>query len=161
MKYSPTLAIMVSRSLINGENSLRGISRLYGLDPKEVVVWRSLYRTYGEKVFNTRQVYSQSLRESIVRDRLKNGLSLTEICVKYKILHRSTLRNWIHFFCKAKQMGTVRKSKETEPVSASADAKARIRELEKELLFVRAENAYLKKLRALMQKTKKSGYSSK
>lgn len=160
MKYSPTLAIMVCRSIFDGENSLLGISRFYGLDPKEVVVWSALYRTYGEEVFNTRQDFSQDLREHIVRDRLNNGMSLTEICVKYKILHRSALRNWIRLY-KTKQMVRVRKSRKTSSVPDAADAKDRIRELEEELLFVKAENAYLKKLRALMQKTKKSGYSSK
>lgn len=160
MKYSPTLAILVSRSIFNGENSLGGISRLYGLDPKEVVVWSALYRTYGEDVFRTSQDYSQNLREHIVQDKLKNGLSLTEICVKYKILHRSSLRNWIHLY-KTKQMVTGRKSRKTSSVPAAPEAKDRIRELEEELFFVKAENAYLKKLRALMQKTKKSGYSSK
>ena len=154
------MAIMVCRSIFDGENSLLGISRFYGLDPKEVVVWSALYRTYGEEVFNTRQDFSQDLREHIVRDRLNNGMSLTEICVKYKILHRSALRNWIRLY-KTKQMVRVRKSRKTSSVPDAADAKDRIRELEEELLFVKAENAYLKKLRALMQKTKKSGYSSK
>lgn len=87
-------------------------------------------------------------------------MSLTEICVKYKILHRSALRNWIRLY-KTKQMVRVRKSRKTSSVADAADAKDRIRELEEELLFVKAENAYLKKLRALMQNTKKSGYSSK
>ena len=58
-------------------------------------------------------------------------------------------------------MVTGRKSRKTSSVPAAAEAKDRIRELEEELFFVKAENAYLKKLRALMQKTKKSGYSSK
>lgn len=151
---------MVSRTISQGENSLRGISRSYGLDPKEVGIWIALYRTYGEGVFSSKQKFSQDFRELIIQDKLKNGLSLTDVCVKYKILHRSSLRSWIRLY-KDNRMGTNRKRNAARSASVQEDTKSRIKELEKELLFVKAENAYLKKLQALMLEIKKSGYGSK
>jgi hypothetical protein len=46
--------------------------------------------------------------------------------------------------------------KQKKPSASGQDAQSRIEQLERELLFARAENAYLKKLRALMQQTKES-----
>lgn len=156
MKYSPTVAITVSQAIINRKSSLRMLSRQHGLDPKEVVVWCALYRTYGEDVFNTRHDFSPEERTFIVEEMLETGLSLTEVCVRHKILHRSSLRNWIrqHKDGRLQQMSDKKKAQKKQGKPEDASAK-RICELERELLYARAENAYLKKLQALMQATKK------
>lgn len=129
------------------------MSRRLGLDIKEVVVWCALFRTYGAEVFTSPQDFDISLRERIVEDHLKNGLSLTQTCVKYKILRRSTLRNWIHLYQSGSPLLMRKRKKKDEP--SKSDAELRIEELERELLLARAENAYLKKLRALMQENQR------
>lgn len=153
MLYSPTKIQEVCASIVIGKESMSHMSRRLGLDIKEVVVWCALFRTYGAEVFTSPQDFDISLRERIVEDHLKNGLSLTQTCVKYKILRRSTLRNWIHLYQSGSPLLMRKRKKKDEP--SKSDAELRIEELERELLLARAENAYLKKLRALMQENQR------
>ena len=113
-----------------------------------------LYRTYGEEVFMNNQEFGLTLRKAIIEDKLTNGLSILQTCVKYKILSRSGLRNWIRSYKTGISMkrGTGKKKTMTKDSSDPT----RLRELEEELLFLKAENAYLKKLQALMQQGKKN-----
>ena len=77
MLYSPTKIQEVCASIVIGKESMSHMSRRLGLDIKEVVVWCALFRTYGAEVFTSPQDFDISLRERIVEDHLKNGLSLT------------------------------------------------------------------------------------
>ena len=83
-----------------------------------------------------------------------NGLGHIQTCVKYKILSRGRLRNWLRSYKSGfliKQMS----KKEKDGVSSSSEME-KIRQLEEELFLAKAENAYLKKLQALMQQGKKN-----
>lgn len=157
MKYSPHLALEVCQGIEKGHRSGASYSRLYGIDEKEISLWLAQYRLYGATVFDQEMIYTQQERKHIVEDKLKNALTLTETCLKYKILHRSSLRNWIRQYKNGrleqmKAQNKPNKQKDTQEQSKTE----RIKELERELLYVRAENAYLKKLQALMQETKKN-----
>ena len=156
MIYSPTVAISLSKSILNGETNIKDVCRKIKVDRKELQIWVELYKNYGDDVFLNEIEYSWEERFWIVEDMLKNGLSLRKICVKYKIVHRFALRNWHKSYnsdpevkekkIKGNRKGNVRKETQEE----------RIKQLERELHFARAENAYLKKLQALMQETKKN-----
>lgn len=155
MKYSPALALEVCQGIERGKQSGASYGRLYGLDEKEISLWLAHYRLYGAAVFCHDQTYTLEERVNIVEDKLRNGLTITQTCLKYKILHRSSLRNWIrqHKDGRLQPMSDKKKDKKrhTKPEDSF---KKRISELERELLYARAENAYLKKLQALMQATK-------
>ena len=158
MRYSPTLALEVCRGIERGEGTGASYGRLYGLDEKEIGIWLMLYRCYGASVFYKKPAYSREERADIAADKVKNGLTLAQTCVKYKILHRSSLRNWIRLYKGGRtepmsEKNRKNKKKEATPADPAAAA-THIRELERELLYVKAENAYLKKLQALMQATK-------
>lgn len=161
MKYNPILAVEVCRGIESGIRSVASYSRLYELDSKEVYLWYAHYRLYGPKFFDQQQTYTSEMRIRIVEDKLNNGLSMTETCLKYKILHRYTLRKWIRRY-KNSRLEQMTKKKPTNKQTIKQDNERntsdtkRIQELERELLYVRAENAYLKKLQALMQETRKS-----
>ena len=100
------------------------------------------------------QEFGLTLRKEIIEDKLGNGLSLIQTCVKYRILSRSRLRNWLGSYKSGFLMKQGSKKKK-ESASLSSETE-KIRELEKELFLVKAENAYLKKLQALMQQGKKN-----
>lgn len=158
MKYSPTLALEVCQGIDSGKRSGVSYGRLYRLDEKEISLWLAQYRFYGPTVFDDEVTFSRAEQLHIVEDKIKNGLSLTQTCIKYKILHRSTLRNWIRLYNEGRLESMAdkenKKKKQETPLEEIDAAKKRIRELERQLLYARAENAYLKKLQALMQETK-------
>lgn len=155
MRYSPTLALDICQGIERGERSGASYGRLYGIDEKEISLWLTLYRFYGASVFDKEPTYSRDERLAIAADKVKNGLTLAQTCVKYKILHRSSLRNWIQQYkaCRIRPMSEKNRKKKTAPCDPD-EATTRIRKLEQELHYVKAENAYLKKLQALMQATK-------
>ena len=147
------MAKTVSSSVCSGVESIKGISRRLHLDAKEVVVWCALYQTYGAGVFDQPLDYDAPMHKKIVEDYLHSGSSLTQTCVKYKIPHRSTLRNWIRHYRQGKPFAM--KKKKVTTSETEQDVQARIEQLERDLLFARAENAYLKKVRALMRQTRR------
>ena len=69
-------------------------------------------------------------------------------------MHRSSLRNWIRQYKYGHLEPMSEKKNNKRDCKLVDKSEQRIRELERELLYARAENAYLKKLRALMQETK-------
>lgn len=147
------MAKTVSSSVCSGDESILGISRRLGLDVKEVTVWCALYRTYGSDVFDSVVDYDGPMRKKIVEDHLVTELSLTETCVKYKIPHRSTLRDWVRHYRNGKPFEMKKKIVKTS--GSAQDSQARIEQLKRELLYARAENAYLKKVGALMRQTRR------
>ena len=155
MKYSPTIAIKLSKEVVEEGRSVLSVCRLHPtLDEKELRLWCMLYRTYGEEVFMNNQEFGLTLRKAIIEDKLTNGLSIIQTCVKYKILSRSGLRNWLRSYKTGILMKGDTGKKKT--MTKNSSDPARLRELEEELLFLKAENAYLKKLQALMQQGKKN-----
>ena len=155
MKYSPTNAIKLSELVVKEKRSVYSVSREYPtLDEKELRLWCALYRAYGAEVFMSNQEFGLTLRKEIIEDKLMNGLGHIQTCVKYKILSRCRLRNWLRSYKSGFLMKQGSK-KEKDGVSSSSEME-KIRQLEEELFLAKAENAYLKKLQALMQQNKKN-----
>ena len=155
MKFSPTLAIKLSKEVVEYGRSVYSVCREYPtLDEKELRLWCALYRAYGKEIFMSNQEFGLTLRRTIIADKLGNGLSLIQTCVKYRILSRSRLRNWLRSYKSGFLMKQGSKKKK-ESASLSSDTE-KIKQLEEELFLVKAENAYLKKLQALMQQGKKN-----
>ena len=157
MKYSPTIAIKLSKEVVEEGRSVLSVCRIHPtLDEKELRLWCRLYRTYGEGVFMNNREFGLTLRKAIIKDKLTNGLSIIQTCVKYKILSRSGLRNWIRSYRSDISMKRKRETGKKKATAKTSSDPARLRELEEEVLFLKAENAYLKKLQALMQQGKKN-----
>ena len=155
MRYSPTIATQLSEMVVKEQRSVYSVCREYPtLDEKELRLWCALYREYGAEVFMSNQEFELTLREEIIADKISNGLSLIQTCVKYRILSRSKLRNWLRSYKSGYLMKQGSKKKKDKATLSSDTEK--IKQLEEELLLVKAENAFLKKLQALMQQEKKN-----
>ena len=155
MKYSPTIALKLSEMVLKEKRSVYSVCREYPtLDEKELRLWCALYREYGKEVFMSNQEFGLTLRKDIIADKISNGLSVLQACVKYRILSRSNFRNWLRSY-KSGFLMKQRSKKKNGKVSLSSDLE-KIKQLEEELFLVKAENAYLKKLQALMQQGKKN-----
>ena len=152
MKYSSTLAIKLSRLVVEDGQSVYSVCREFSpLDEKELRVWCALYRQYGATAFAEEQEFDLSLQKKIVEDKLQSSFSIRDICVKYRITSRSRLRNWIRTYKMGKKNGYKRKHTAISPKGAALSETDRIKQLERELLYVKAENALLKKVKALVE----------
>ena len=156
MQYSPTTAIELSQSILNGKTTIKDVCRKIKVDRKELQIWVELYKNYGDYVFLNEIEYSWEERFKIVEDMVKNALSLREICVKYKIVHRFALRSWYKSYNAGLEVREKKINGNRKVNERNRSQEERIKELEQELRFAKAENAYLKKLQALMQETKKN-----
>lgn len=149
MKFDPTKVIDVCRRILEEGEYASVLCKREQIDDSEVRVWKALYRVYGPSVFYNKQEFSSEYRTFIIETMLREDLSLTETCVRYKILRRTTLRNWIRTYSKSNPME--KRNKNCKPIGVSRRKAIKLSELEEELRYLRAENAFLKKLQALIQ----------
>lgn len=115
-------------------------------------------------------VYDASFKLACVFSVLKDNLSLSEVASKFGVPSDSTILNWIRRYEQFGEAGLAPKPR-GRPTTMSVPKKKKkerssdpkIAAMEDELEYLRAENAYLKKLSALIQEEelKKSKSKSK
>lgn len=125
-----------------------------------VYLWTARYEEFGDKGLSDewskrRSKVSKELKLEIVAEYEKNSLSLTRISAKYGI-SRTTLVRWHNFYkkgglelllaekhrgCQSKDMGRPKKNK----------SHTEVEKLRERLEYLEAENALLKKVRALVE----------
>lgn len=138
--------------------TVKVLSKESGLHESLIKEWVRKYERYGRKGLQPRprlQV-SGKFREEIVQLFLEKGIPLSQIVVDYR-LNRSTVEKWIR---KARNQGYValhenhRCGHSIEKPMGRPRKKEPQTELEKlqmENLYLRAENALLKKVKALVE----------
>src|SRR5574344_796584 len=94
-RISKETIIEIVRKVTQEKKSLEQVSRETIHDVHQVQLYVALYNLYGyrEILRNTDRIYTEEFREMVIVDMAKNGLSLLETCVKYRITKRATLRS--------------------------------------------------------------------
>lgn len=158
------------KEYLQGKSSSIELSVKYGISDRYLRRLATEYDAQGGFIKPiSNKVYEPSFKLTCVLSVLKDKLSLTEASLKFGIPTDSTLFTWIRRYEQFGEAGlaTKRGRPPVMPVpkkkkkERSSDPK--IAALEDELEYLRAENAYLKKLRALIQEEelKKSKSKSK
>ena len=144
-------AVLMRRS----GKGIRTICRELGISYTSLILWLSLYETGGEKALsNDVPVPQKSVEEkiAIVEDILNNNLSLNGAVVKYTLC-RTCLKTWIKAYKSYGPSGLERKHK---PMSKkkreyTPDELGELAELRRRNEWLEAENAMLKKAKALVE----------
>lgn len=160
-KYNHEVRIKVVKEIDNG-GSIKGTARKFEISRKVVLVWYRRYQQAGiEGLIETNQKYSTDFKFAAVEYLLNNNVSLNQAAAALGIPSDTTLLTWKRRFLaegvaglKDTQKGRPPKMpkqppKPSKPLSKEELYEARIRELE-------MENAYLKKLNALVAEREKS-----
>lgn len=152
---------MVNESLVLGK-SVKSISRENGFCDSLLRRWIDHYNQYGVEGlgFKPKQKYSNDYKLVAVLDFLDNRLTLRECCYKYKIPSFGTLCGWLAKYDRQGTGGFDNQTRRDKIMVEKAHLKKIGRqlsreELEKENLYLRAENEFLKKLEALTAKKKR------
>jgi transposase len=155
--YPDALRQEAVRLVIEVQQSFHAVARMYELDHSSIRDWVHLYKLHGVyrvKAYRNGLCVTDDFKLSVVQNLLKNELSLEAVAYKYG-LSSSTVSTWVNQYkahgcfirkdrnCSKNKSMKTRKPKKIEKVSDV--------ELQKELTYLRAENAYLKKLRVLVQ----------
>lgn len=153
-KHDFEFRLRVVESVIRGRHTSGSISREVGVRKSMVERWVSFYRKYGVEglrpIYNS---YSAEFRLKVVGTIKAEPLSLSQASLRFKIPSVSTVLNWVRIYDSQGQKGllAVRKGRPSIMPRKPKRPLTREEQLLEELADLRAENAYLKKLQALIQ----------
>ena len=117
--------------------------------------WVCTFRSVGREVFlkmeSSRRKYDYETKLAAVVDYVEGGFTRLEVMAKYGIVNKSCLRRWVQQYKEGGPDALQPKPKGRPRAAEDGNRrpKSREEELEEENRRLRAENAYLKKLRAL------------
>lgn len=162
IKYSIKQKQAVVRSILSGQRSIKGAARELGCHKSGVQRWLEQYKQAGVKGFRIRNGhYEGRFKVLVVRYYLEKGLSLNQTAGHFNIPNASVICQWLRAYERFGASGLSRtrgrkrsimtrkpRKKENTPADPAAQ---KVAEMQKELDYLRAENAFLKKLRALVQ----------
>ena len=148
------------RLYMSGKQSYADIAREMGVAKSSVRKWVALYQAHGrEGLISTYTNYSIEFKIDVLNYMNETGASLLETAAVFKIPSPNTISAWRQLVetngldaLRSKKRGRramKKQPKKTQPAEGSKEA------LVAELEYLRAENAYLKKLNALVQEKEK------
>lgn len=159
-KYSDQQRLEAALDVLEKGVSLREVARRLGTDHKNVRRWVAFYEQYGAKgiVSKKEAIYSGDFKLTVVRYMRENHLSLFEAAVKFGISNESVVLAWNRLYesegapaLYRDNRGKMKKSRKYKQSTGAKSVKSDKDSLLEELEYLRAENAYLKKLRALVE----------
>lgn len=163
-KYSAAFKLKVVREIELGQRCTEAIARHYKLDSSTLYLWHKRYEYHGESAFSDcarpRRIYPDAFKRKVLRTMEREQLTVNETISRFKISNNGTIRRWQAWYTgrnrrpiTARQRRIMPK-KPTQPTfrpSHKLSAEQLIKQQKRELEYLRAENAYLKKLDALMR----------
>ena len=117
--------------------------------------WILTYRTAGKEKFldmgSSHRVYDYETKLAAARDHVDGGMTMAEVMERHGIASIGPLQKWFRAYREGGPDALRPKPKGRPPGSGGKHAaKTREQELEERVRYLEAENAYLKKCRALM-----------
>jgi len=163
VKYSVKQKEAIVKLILRGQKSMRSAARELNCDRTTVRRWLGQYNAYGVKGFKFRNgVYERSFKLQVIRYYLKKGLSLNQTANYFKIPNAGIVSRWIASYkglgaaglskeLRGRKRSIMSKKPKKKEITSGDPAAQKLGELQKELEYLRAENAFLKKFNALVQ----------
>ena len=163
IKYTFSQKLLAVRSITAGRESCLSAASKIGSKENTVQRWLRLYKLHGAKGLKVRNgSYEGHFKLRVVRYMLKNKLSLIQTAAIFAIPQDSAVARWLKIYQVFGKRGLLnetrgrkkslmaKKTKKKKDTTADPSAE-KVAALQKELEYLRAENAFLKKLDALIQ----------
>ena len=173
-KYSLTFKEEVINYYHSGKDGYTNTARHFGLDRNQVRTWVTIHKHGGLQALQPKERskrYSANFKHCVVSAMQKDNLSSMQAAIKFKIMDPPLVRAWLRFY---KRNGVIalhpnnhdpypkmKKVNKNTTQAKKSDKEKTQKELLDELLYLRAENAYLKKLQALIQEKQTQGKGPK
>lgn len=157
IKYDYSFKKAVVKEVVKDGLSSYAVSLKYNLCKSMVRRWVSFYRAHGAKGLKPIQNrYSSKNKVKVIKKMKENSLSFQETCVLFKIPSSETLVKWVKIYEEKGPEGLAVENRGRTKSMPRKPKKPMTREeqLLDELADLKAENAYLKKLHALVQSEK-------
>lgn len=160
-KHDERFKLKVVQEYLKGASGSKALAKKYGCQMSCVETWVSLYRVHGKDGLRKKySSYSAEFKLSVLQHMWDNELSFGQTAAVFNIRNHAVVGVWERMYREGgfdaliprprgrpKQMP----APTTKPESPSDDEKRTRDELVAELNQLRMENAYLKKLQALVQ----------
>lgn len=157
IKYDYRFKRAVVLEVIKEGLSCYSVGNKFELCKSMVQRWVRLYKMHGAKGLKpVRNKYSKRFKLKVLQEMKENSLSFQETCIRFKIPSMSILKRWVKIYDQEGSEGLSRENRGRSKSMARKSKKPMTREeqLLDELADLKAENAYLKKLHALVQSEK-------
>lgn len=160
IKYDVDFKLQVVHQIIKGKESVDTLSIKFNIAGSQIKRWVHFYRLHGiDGLLPSNRHYSPEFKLQVVHAIKTNSLSLNEASSQFRIPSDSTLKKWLILYdsfgpeaLKVERRGRGRpKTRNPAMPRKSKRPLTREEQLLEELADLRAENAYLKKLHALIQ----------
>ena len=165
-KYSDEFRFKAIK-LVEEGYSVFSAARMLGIEEIILRRWNANYQAGGiEQLVRKNRSYSPEFKMSVIEYKWEHGLSLMQTIAHFKIPHEGILSCWEKKYLeegfsgllpkKKGRPGKMPKKREIKPRNLTRE-----QELEVEIAQLKMENAYLKKLNALVQARKKQEQAKK
>lgn len=149
---------------------VKAVARKWDISDSLLRKWIDHYGKLGDQGLLPQygKHYSQDIKYKAVQAYQREGLSLRDCCLRYRIPSQATLLRWISQYEQLGMDGLIRKvrgrprlMKKKPVLKETYGPLTRVEELEREILYLRAENDLLKKLEALTRQQQKAAQKRK
>ncbi len=159
-KFTLDQKITVVNEYLEGKGSLRNIGKKYNVDHKRIQMWVALFNMHGLEGLNSRYTnYSGEFKMNVLTYMKETGSSVLETAAAFNIPAPSTIIKWqsileekgVDALYSQKRGRTIMKRDTKKKQVVEGSQEALLAEIER----LKMENAYLKKLNALVQEERK------
>jgi transposase len=164
-KHTEEFKYRVVQEYLNGPMGYVALGKKYGLQYSTVRRWVGWYQAHGMEGLTKKFThYSAEFKLSVLRHVWDNSLSYSQAATHFNIRNPGILAQWVRLY-RHGGLGALEPRRKGRPPTMSAPSKKPSPSQEpaegsheallKELNYLRLENAYLKKLQALVQAKEK------
>lgn len=169
MKYSYEKKLGSVLSVIRGEYSVMSAVRHFGVSRTPLQRWIARYEEFGEDGLRIQKwTYSGDFKLSVLKYMRENHLSLSETAAKFGIGNECSVGNWERIYYEQGEAGLYCENRGKMKGQSHKPRRPKLKvQVEEDLIAenqrLRAEVAYLKKLRALVEEriARESGNAQK
>lgn len=165
-KFSVEDKLRAVREYVEGHDSKKGIARRFGLHPSVLKQWIDLYQNHGKEGLRKRYTnYTAEFKLDVLNFMNDTGASPYEAAAVFNIPSRATVNKWRNTVDAGKMDALIPKKKGRPSMKEKPKKPLPPQEsnetLQEEVERLRMENAYLKKLNALVKEKEASQRNSK
>ncbi|HGE6883590.1 TPA: IS3 family transposase, partial [Citrobacter amalonaticus] len=165
-KYSPETKLAVVNHYLSGKDGEERTADRFGVERTSVRRWVRAWQLHGmEGLSGKNKHHSAEFKLVVVRAVIRDHLTMREAAARFNLSAETLVRHWVCVYNDAGAEGLLniqrgrpgKMTKQKIPPSPTDKELEKLspEELRAELRYLRAENAYLKKLKALVQSEKK------
>lgn len=161
-KYSNNFKLKVVKFYIEQNCSYQDVAKHFSIPSRETIrIWVKKYEEHNKKgLIKNNQKYDGKFKQSVVEYMQHNHLSLSETAIKFNLGNDQVVAKWERIYYEEGPQALYEERRGRNNKMSSKQRKKELsKEEEKNLLEeiqqLRMENAYLKKLQALVQKRTK------